>query len=88
MDGNTYPQGGICNPDPDASDGCFNGFGSALLPLSEEWQLYKFEFSRMGQRDFGLRTEALDTSKLYAIEIGVVQETVFDYWIDDVWFYE
>jgi hypothetical protein len=42
----------------------------------------------MGQRDFGLRTDALDTSMLYAIEIGVVQETVFDYWVDDIWFYE
>lgn len=88
MDRNTYPEGGVCNPDPDASDGCFNGFGSALLPVSEEWRLYKLEFSRMGQRDFGLRTDALDTSALYAIEIGVVQETVFDFWIDDLWFYE
>jgi hypothetical protein len=88
QDGNTYPQGGVCNPDPTASDGCFNGFGSALLPVSTEWQLYKLEFSRMGQRDFGLRTGALDTSLLYAMEIGVVQDTVFDFWIDDVWFYE
>jgi hypothetical protein len=88
QDGNTYPPGGVCNPDPMAADGCFNGFGSALLPVSTEWQLYKFEFSRMGQRDFGLRTDALDTSNLYAMEIGVMQQTVFDLWIDDVWFYE
>jgi hypothetical protein len=88
QDGNTYPEGGVCNPDPDASDGCFNGYGSALVPVSTEWQLYKFEFSRMGQRDFGLRGNGLDLTTLYAIEIGVVQETVFDFWVDDVWFYE
>lgn len=88
MDGNTYPQGGICNPDPGSPDGCFNGFGSALLPVSTEWQLYKFEFSRMGQREFGLITGELDLATLYAIEISTVQDTVFDYWIDDVWFYE
>jgi hypothetical protein len=88
QDGNTYPPGGVCDPDPTAEEACFNGFGSALLPVSTEWQLYKFEFARMGQRDFGLRTDALDASMLYAIEIGVVQETVFDYWVDDIWFYE
>jgi hypothetical protein len=87
-DGNTYPEGGVCNPDPNASDGCFNGYGSALLPVSTEWQLYKFEFSRMGQRDFGLLGDGLDLTQLYAIEIGVVQRTVFDFWIDDLWFYE
>jgi hypothetical protein len=88
QDGNTYPQGGVCNPDPDAADGCFNGYGSALLPLSTDWQLYKLEFSRMGQRDFGLVGNGLDLSQLYAIEIGVVPNTVFDFWIDDLWFYE
>jgi hypothetical protein len=88
QDVNTHPQGGVCDPDPAAADGCFNGFGSALLPITTEWQLYKLEFSRMGQREFGLRTDALDTSKLYAVEIGVVQGTVFDFWVDDLWFYE
>jgi hypothetical protein len=88
QDGNTYPQGGVCDPDPSTPEGCFNGFGSALLPITTEWQLYKLEFSRLGQREFGLRTDALDTSKLYAMEIGVVQGTVFDFWVDDVWFYE
>lgn len=88
QDGNTYPEGGVCNADPTAPDGCFSGYGTSLLPLSEEWQLYKLEFSRMGQLDFGLRGDGLDLSRLYAFEIGVVQETVFDYWIDDIWFYE
>jgi hypothetical protein len=88
QDVNTHPQGGVCDPDPSGEDGCYNGFGSALLPISTEWQLYKLEFSRMGQRDFGLRTDALDTSALYAMEIGVAQGTVFDFWVDDLWFYE
>jgi hypothetical protein len=88
QDGNTYPQGGVCDPDPSTPDGCFNGYGSTLLPVSTEWRLYKFEFARMGQRDFGLIGDGLDLSRLYVIEINVVQNTVFDFWIDDLWFYE
>jgi hypothetical protein len=42
----------------------------------------------MGQRDFGLIGDGLELTALYAIEIGVVQRTVFDFWIDDLWFYE
>jgi hypothetical protein len=37
QDGNTYPEGGVCNPDPQSTDGCFNGYGSALLPVSKDW---------------------------------------------------
>jgi hypothetical protein len=88
QDGYTYPQGGVCVDDPDAADGCFNGFGTAVVPIDTEWRLYKLEFSRMGQRDFGLRRDALDLTELYAIEFGVVKDTVFDFWVDDIWFYE
>jgi len=88
QDANTYAEGGVCNPDPEAADGCFNGWGSAVVPIDTEWHLYKLEFSRMAQRDFGLRTDALDLSNLYAIEFGVIQDTVFDFSIDDIWFYE
>jgi hypothetical protein len=88
QDRNTYPQGGVCDPDPSTPNGCFNGYGSALSPVSTEWRLYKFDFARMGQREFGRIGDGLDPSELYAIEIGVVQDTVFDFWVDDLWFYE
>jgi hypothetical protein len=88
QDKNTYPQGGVCEDDPDSPDFCYNGFGTRVVPIDAEWQLYKLEFSRMGQRDFGFRTDALDTTELYAIEFGVIQNTVFDFWVDDLWFYE
>jgi len=88
QDGNTYPQGGVCNEDPSASDACYNGFGTSVLPLDTEWRLYELPFERLGQRDFGLRTGALDKPTLYAIEFGVEQNTVFDFWVDDLWFYE
>ncbi len=88
QDTNTYPEGGVCNPSPEATDGCYNGFGTTVLPLDTEWRLYELPFERLGQRDFGLRPDALDTSKLYAVEFGVVQSTVFDFWVNDIWFYE
>jgi hypothetical protein len=87
QDGYTYPQGGICNPTDGQPDSCFNGFGTILAPIDTEWRSYKLPFNHMAQRDFGLRRDALDLSTLYAIEFGMEQNTVFDLWIDDLWFY-
>jgi hypothetical protein len=59
-----------------------------VAPIGTEWQLYKLDFSRMTQRDFGYRAESFDTTALYGIEWSVMPNTVFDLWVDDVWFYE
>jgi hypothetical protein len=88
QDANTQPEGGLCDPTPGSSDECYNGWGTQVAPIGTEWRLYKLDFSRMTQRDFGHRADAMDTSALYDIEWGVDQGTVFDLWIDDVWFYE
>lgn len=88
QDVNTYPNGGICNPEPGSADECYNGFGTDILPLDDQWRLYEIEFSRVTQRDFGLIVDALDTSQLYLVEFGMLPNTVFDFWVDDVWFYK
>lgn len=86
QDSQTYPEGGICNPVPGSSDECYNGFGTEL-PIDTKWRLFKLVFSRMTQRDFGYRGAGLDTSQIYTIEWNLDANSVFDLWVDDVWFY-
>ena len=88
QDSSTQPEGGVCDPTPGSTDECYNGWGTALLPLGTEWRLYQLEFSRMAQREFGHLGEAIDTTNIYSIEWSVTQNTVFDLWVDDVWLYE
>jgi hypothetical protein len=88
QDSNTHPNGGVCDPTPGTADECYNGWGTQVTPISTEWHLYKIPFSRMAQRDFGHLADAIDTTALYGIEWNVDPGTVFDLWIDDVWFYE
>lgn len=88
QDSSTRPEGGKCNDVDGSPDACYNGFGSELVQLSTKWQLYKFEFSRMAQRDFGYRADALNTAEVYAMEWGVQASLIFDLWIDDIWLYE
>jgi hypothetical protein len=88
QDVNTRPEGGVCDPDTGSAEECYNGWGTELAPLSTEWRLYKLDFSRMTQRDFGYRADAFETAAVYNIEWNVATNAVFDLWIDDVWFYE
>lgn len=88
QDSSTRPEGGKCNPTDGTLDACYDGFGTQLVPLDTEWRLYKLDFSRMTQRDFGYRADALNTAELYDIEWGVDASSIFDLWVDDVWFYE
>lgn len=88
QDSNSQPEGGKCNATAGTPDECYNGFGSELVPIGTEWRLYKLPFSRMAQRDFGYRADALDTAHIYDIEWGVQASSIFDLWVDDVWFYE
>lgn len=88
QDSSTRPEGGKCNAEDGSPDACYNGFGSELVPLGTDWRLYKLDFSRMTQRDFGYRADALNAAELYAMEWGVEASSIFDLWVDDVWFYE
>ncbi|HWA76763.1 MAG TPA: hypothetical protein VG937_30730 [Polyangiaceae bacterium] len=88
QDANTRPEGGVCNATPGTPDECYNGFGTDLVQLGTEWRLYKLDFSRMAQREFGYRADALDTAHLYDMEWNLQSSSIFDLWVDDIWFYE
>jgi hypothetical protein len=88
QDSNTHPNGGVCDPTPDVPEQCYDGFGTQVVPIGTEWRLYQLDFSRMTQQGFGHQAEALDTTALYGMEWTVMQGTVFDLWLDDLWFYE
>ncbi len=88
QDSNTAVEGGVCNPQSGTPDECYNGHGIALVPISTEWRLYKLPFADMTQRDgWGYQAEALDTTAIYNIEWNLDPNSVFDLWVDDVWFY-
>jgi hypothetical protein len=47
-DGNTDPQGGVCNPDESSANACYNGF-SANVSLSGAFERYTVDFSSLQQ---------------------------------------
>lgn len=85
QDKNSAPQGGVCMQE---AGNCYDNFGTDLVPLDTEWQLYQIDFGRLEQRDFGVPADALDTRNLFTIEWALGPGTVFDFWVDDLWFYE
>jgi hypothetical protein len=87
QDSNTEALGGVCNPEPGSADECYNGWGTQILPIDTEWRLYRVPFRNLGQRDFGHRAESFVRSAVYAIEWNLDPNSVFDLWIDDLWFY-
>jgi hypothetical protein len=88
QDVHTFPEGGLCKPERGAPDESYNGFGTELVPIDTKWRLYKLPFARMTQRDFGYRADSLDPSQIYNIDWNLDADSVFDLWVDDVWFYE
>jgi hypothetical protein len=46
QDRNTYPMGGVCDPNDRAgATACYNAHGTALVPLGREWRLYEIAFA-------------------------------------------
>jgi hypothetical protein len=87
QDVNTMPEGHICDITSGTPEACYNGFGTALAPLDTQWRLYQIRFATLTQRDFGHRADALDIAHIYGLEWNIDANSVFDLWIDDVWFY-
>jgi endoglucanase len=89
QDGSTYPAGGVCDPvDLIGPAACYNGHGTGLVPLGTDWQKYEIAFDRLSQRGLFGSPSAFDKSRLYDLEWLIQPNSVFDLWIDDVWFYE
>ncbi|MGC4086618.1 MAG: hypothetical protein QM756_01735 [Polyangiaceae bacterium] len=88
QDSQTQPEGGICTNDMVSSEQCYDGFGTTLTPIDTNWRLYKLDFSRMAQRDFGHHGDALDTTAIYDLEFNLEPNSTFDLWVDDLYFYD
>jgi hypothetical protein len=89
QDSSTHLLGGICNPESMTPDECYNGFGTSLSDISNEWQKFTLEFSTLTQRDgWGYRADAVDPTALYTLEWNLDPNRTFDLWVDDIWFYE
>jgi len=88
QDSHSEPNGGQCNTESTGSDQCYDGFGTTLTTIGNEWQQFEIDFSTLAQRGFGFPAEAIDTTALYTIEWNLDQNGTYDLWIDDVWFYE
>ena len=88
QDSTTYPEGGLCDPEPGSTNECYDGWGTDLVGLGEDWKLFRIPFSRVGQRGYGLQGDQFDVENFYAIDWSLEANSIFDVWLDDVWFYE
>ena len=86
-DQNSEPKGGKCVEDGGAGVECFDSFGITINALETTWKRYEVPFSGLGERNFGLHADALDTSALYVVGFNVEPNSIFDLWVDDVSFY-
>lgn len=87
QDAQTQPEGGQCVDSSGDPEACYDGFGTALNPIDTQWRLYEIKFSQMAQREFGHRGVALDTTHVYDLEFNLEPNSVFDLWVDDLWFF-
>ena len=85
----TRPEGGFCDASASAttSTACYDTSGVDLLPLSQTWTQYRVPFGGLGQRNFGLHEDSLDTSSIYTIQFDFYPNEIFDFWLDDISFY-
>jgi hypothetical protein len=82
------PEAGICVDGGGVGTGCYDAFGTDLSPfIGTEWQQFSIPFASLAQRNFGVHSNAIDTSMLYDVEFVFAANTVFDLWVDDISFY-
>jgi hypothetical protein len=48
QDANTDPRGGVCDPTPNSTNACYNGFG-VVLTLTDSFERYVVDFSDLAQ---------------------------------------
>ena len=87
-DKSTRPEGGICDVSiATGPTACYDNFGVDLTGLGTHWTQYRIPFAGLGQRDFGLQENALQTSAIYTIDFNFYVNEIFDFWVDDIAFY-
>lgn len=89
QDSSTHILAGVCNPESGTPDECYNGFGMQLDEIGTEWKKFTLQFDALAQRDgWGYRAEATDPTALYDLEWNLDPDREFDFWVDDIWFFE
>ena len=83
-DGNTAPEGGVCDSTIDSGEGACNDDWGKSLNLSKEWKPYTIMFDEMTQAGWGAAYPAFDQSKVYGFQLQVSQNLDFDVCIDDL----
>lgn len=79
-DVNTNPDGGACKA-------CFNHFGKDIK-LTSDWQEVKVSFAEMKQiPGWGDQKAAITPSKIYDVEWAVASGQPFDFWLDEIKFF-
>jgi hypothetical protein len=82
------PEAGICVIGGGVGTGCYDSFTISLSPfIGTEWQQFRIQFAGLAQRNFGVHSDAFDTSKIYDLEFIIGPDTVFDLWVDDISFF-
>jgi hypothetical protein len=88
-DRSTYHAGGVCDrTDRLGASACYNAHGTGLVPLDSEWRLYEIAFDRLTQQNLVGTPSAFEKAHLYALEWLLQPNSVIDFWIDDVSFYD
>jgi hypothetical protein len=79
-------EGGACSAtevDPE----CHNAFGATLATLTDQWQTFSYSWADLAQDGtWGQRFDAIDPTRLIAMQFQVGANVSFNYWIDDVAF--
>jgi hypothetical protein len=89
----THELGDVCDPKAapgvggEMSEACWDGWMTERA-LPSTWTLVKVPFTVMKQGGFGKKGAAIQTDKLYGLSFQMPNMATFDFWIDDVSFYE
>ncbi|WP_437979770.1 hypothetical protein [Sorangium sp. So ce117] len=80
----TWSKGGICTTE---GGGCDDHF-TRVVTLKNCWTQFKVPFSALAQSSWGQQFEAIDLTKIWAIQFRFSASRAFSVWIDDVAFYK
>jgi hypothetical protein len=86
-DEHARPEAGICVVNGTIGQECYDTFGVDFTQLATEWHQYRIPFAGLSQRNFGVQAPTVDTTQLYDIEFTFYAGRIFDFWVDDIYFY-
>jgi hypothetical protein len=85
-DGNTAPEGGVCNmAESSGPEACNDDWGKNLM-LTTEWAPYTLLWTDLRQSGWGKASSGFDSKKAYSIQFQVNKGLEFDLCIDDLAF--